>query len=278
MNAEQTRNNAAIEERHWWFAARRGIVRDLVHDLVPPSKQSLVIDVGCGSGGNTGALCRDYRCVGIDSSPEAIELASRKFPEARFIRGDVPRDLDGLLGEASLVMMMDVIEHVSDDFAMFSSVAAETKPGTHFLITVPAEDALWSKHDEASLHYRRYEAPRLRRVWEGLPFTTRLFTPFNARLYPLVKTARNVNNALGRTSGDAGTDMRVPMAPVNAALRSAFASEGPALRRALAEGRTAPFRHGVSLLAILRREAGEIRVRTKPSDVPRDRHDPHAAA
>ena len=164
MNAEQTRNNAAIEERHWWFAARRGIVRDLVHDLVPPSKQSLVIDVGCGSGGNTGALCRDYRCVGIDSSPEAIELASRKFPEARFIRGDVPRDLDGLLGEASLVMMMDVIEHVSDDFAMFSSVAAETKPGTHFLITVPAEDALWSKHDEASLHYRRYEAPRLRHV------------------------------------------------------------------------------------------------------------------
>ncbi len=38
----------------------------------------------------------------------------------------------------------------------------------------------------------------------------------------------------------------------------------------------APFRHGVSLLAILRREAGEIRPRTKPADVARDRHDPYA--
>lgn len=276
MNVEQTRNNGAIEERHWWFAARREIVRALVHEIVPPARGALVIDVGCGTGGNSGALSDEYRCVGIDSSPEAVAIARRQHPRAEFVHGDVPRDLGTKLGEAELVLMMDVIEHVADDFALFSSVVGAMKTGAHVLVTVPADDALWSGHDVASLHYRRYDLPRLRRVWAGLPITERLLTPFNARLRPLVKAARAVNNAFGRTSGDAGTDMRVPSSPVNALLRSTFAGERPKLVRALREGAPAPFTSGVSLLAILRRESGPLDPRTKPADVPPDRHDPRA--
>lgn len=277
MNAEQTRNNAAIEGRHWWFAARRRIVTDLVHDLVPPSKDALIVDIGCGTGGNTGALAGEYRCVGIDAAQEAIEFASQRFPAARFIRGEVPRDLGPLVNEASVFLMMDVLEHVSDDFRFFSSLAADARPGSFFLITVPADDDLWSKHDEASLHYRRYDEGRLVRVWSGLPFTCLLLSPYNARLYPLVKLARTVNQRLGRTSGDAGTDMRVPSGPVNSVLRALFSSESSGLRRALAQPGTRAFRTGVSLIAILRREPGPVLVRTKPHDLSRDRHDPAAA-
>lgn len=277
MNVEQIQNNAAIEARHWWFAARRRIVRDLVHDLVAPAQGHLVIDIGCGTGGNSGALCDEYRCVGIDASRAAIAFAARSFPRARFIHGDVPRDLGALVGEARVFLMMDVLEHVADDFRMFSSVAAAASPGSYFLITVPAGDDLWSKHDEASLHYRRYDERRLSRVWEGLPFTRLLLSPYNARLYPLVKVARSLNNVLGRTSGDAGTDMRVPAKPVNGALRSIFAGESSALRRALAHGGEPAFPAGVSLVAVLRREAGPIVERKKPADLPPDRHQPSRA-
>jgi len=276
MKPEQTRLNASIEDAHWWFAARRHILREVVHDLIPPSKDALVIDIGCGTGGNTGALADEYRCVGIDALPEAIEFASKLRPAARFICGQVPRDLGPLAREAKLFLMMDVIEHVPDDFAWFSSIAAEASPGALFLLTVPADPDLWSKHDEAGLHYRRYELERFQRVWEGLPFTTLMLTHYNTRLYRLVKFVRAMNMMLGRTSGDAGTDMRVPSKPVNDTLYSLFASESKVLRRALAEKRPSAFKHGVSMMAVLRREPGEIRLRTKPANVEADPFDPVA--
>lgn len=274
MDAEQTLNNARIEERHWWFAARRKIVRELLHELVPPSPDALIIDVGCGTGGNSGALSGDYRCVGIDSSKEAVDFATTRFRNARFIRGEVPDDLGGLVREARVFFLMDVLEHVADDFALFSRLAAEAPVGALFLITTPAHESLWSAHDVASKHYRRYDEKRLKRVWSGLPFTQLLFTPYNARLLPLVRVARSLNNALGRTSGDAGTDMRVPSAPVNAALRAVFAGESTYLRRSLRDGGGPAFADGVSYLAILRRERGEISPRTKPHDIASDLHDP----
>jgi SAM-dependent methyltransferase len=274
MDAEQTLNNARIEERHWWFSARRKIVRELITDLVPPSKDALVIDIGCGTGGNSGALSSEYTCVGIDASKEAIECASARHPNVRFIRGDVPRDLGLLVREARVFLMMDVIEHVADDFRLFSEVAALASPGAYFLVTTPAHEELWSGHDVASRHYRRYDEERLARVWRGLPVTQVLLSPYNARLLPVVRVARALNNRLGRTSGDAGTDMRVPSAPVNAALRGVFAGESSHLRRALREGGARAFADGVSFIAILRREPGALEPREKPSDVAADVHDP----
>jgi SAM-dependent methyltransferase len=275
MKPEQTRHNASIEDAPWWFAARRRIVTELVHDLVPPSKDTLVIDVGCGTGGNTGALAKEYRAIGVDAQPEAIAFASKRFPDAQFVCGPVPRVLGSLFGEASIVLMMDVLEHVEDDFEIFSAIAAETRPETYFLLTVPAEPRLWSKHDETSQHFRRYEVPRFEHVWQGLPFTKLMCSHYNARLYPLVKLVRSVNAKLGRTSGGADTDLVVPIAPVNRALSSMFGGEAAKLRRALAERRgSGAYDSGVSLIAVLRREAGEIRVRRKPSTLASDVFDP----
>ena len=83
-----------------------------------------------------------------------------------------------------MFLLMDVLEHVPDDFAFLSELLAASSPGAHFLITVPANPSFWSAHDESNGHYRRYEPDRLGRLWSGLPVTTRLLTYFNARLYP----------------------------------------------------------------------------------------------
>src|SRR5438552_3083413 len=274
MNPEQTRLNASLEDRHWWFSARRRIVRELAHALVPPSKSALVVDIGCGTGGNSGALADEYRVVGIDASCEAIRLATQRFESARFICGAVPDALDGALSEARLVLIMDMLEHVEDDFELFSSVLAQTKPGCHFLVTVPADPGLWSKHDEAGLHWRRYTRERLERIWRDLPVEKLVVTPFMSRLAPFVRAIRAVNNKLGRTSGEANTDVRVPNAIVNRALRSIFGGESLKLRRALEERRDGVYEDGISLLAVLKRTPGEARVCTKPADVPRDVHGP----
>jgi SAM-dependent methyltransferase len=273
MNPDQLRLCASIEDRHWWFAARRRIVRDLVGEILPPSKSALVVDVGCGTGGNCGALASEYRCIGIDASPLAVELARARFPQASFLCGGFDA-LGTLAGETRVVLMMDVLEHVADDFEMFSTIAAAIPPGAHVVVTVPAGVDLWGQHDVASSHYRRYDEKRLESVWSGLPFTCLLASPFNSRLYPLVKLARSVNARLGRSSGDEGTDLSVPIGIVNNTLLKVFGGESLVLRKALVEKRERAFDFGVSLIAVLRREAGEIPVRKKPPGIAPDLYDP----
>lgn len=276
MQSEQFQLHAEIEERHWWFVARRRIVRRLVETVLPPNAGHTVIDVGCGTGANIAALADGYRTIGIDTSSEAIDLARKRFPRVRFTCGFAPEDLGQSFADADLVMLNDVMEHVADDFELLSSLMAAAKPGAHFLITVPADMDLWSPHDVSFGHYRRYDLARFRQTWEGLPVTTLLASPFNSRLYPLVRYLRRCNRRSGKASGAAGTDFEIPFAPVNFALRSIFAREARRLVN-LATGRsTNSFHHGVSLVALVRRESGWIEVRSKPQTLAPDPHIPTA--
>jgi hypothetical protein len=173
-------------------------------------------------------------------------------------------------------LLTDVLEHVADDFAMFSELVAPLEPGAYLLVTVPADLALWSEHDRAFGHYRRYDNERLVQIWQGLPVRPVFVSHFNARLYPIVKLVRRWNRLSGRAVGEFGTDFRMPRRFVNSALRQCFAGERRRLVQ-LARGQTAtPYRRGVSLMALLERRPGAVEPRSKPSGVAADYFDPMA--
>ena len=280
MQSEQFQLHCEIERKHWWFVARRQILRTLVHQLVPPEaskpRQATVIDVGCGTGANIAEFGEQYHAVGIEPSATAIQLAAQRFSQVDFRAGYAPDDLSDCISEAKLVMLNDVLEHIPDDFDLLSRLMAATRPGTYFLLTVPASMALWSPHDEAFGHYRRYESGRFRAVWDGLPVDELLFSHFNTRLWPIVRGIRMLNQMRGTTSGSAGTDFSVPNRAANRALTHIFAGERHRLGRLLAGEATAPYRRGVSLITVLRRRAGAIDARTKPPHLATDPHDPTA--
>jgi SAM-dependent methyltransferase len=262
MKAEQFEVNAQIEERHWWFVARRRILRAIVERVVPPSRQSLIVDIGCGTGANIAALAEQYECIGIDPSAEAIAHAQKRFPGVRFLCGEGPEVLKTLGRAPELILLSDVLEHLSDDFLFFSQLATAMPVGAHLLLTVPAKPALWSPHDVSFGHYRRYEPERLARVWQGLPMSSRLFSYFNSQLYPIVRTARLLTRLRGHSVGSAGTDFRLPRAWLNRWLTAVFAGETRVLLDVLDGGRKRGYRAGVSLIALLRREPGDITPRS----------------
>ena len=262
MQSEQFQLHAEIEQRHWWFVARRKIVRRLVETVLPPNQAKTIIDVGCGTGANIAALADGYRTIGIDTSAEAIELAERRFPQVEFHCGFAPNDLGATFAEADLVMLNDVLEHVPDDFELLSSLLAAAKPGTYFLITVPADMALWSPHDVAFGHYRRYSLESFQRLWQDQSVETLLASPFNSRLYPIVRWIRDRNQKRGESSGAVGTDFDIPISPINAALRTIFQTEANRLVRSIGKEVTLTKRRGVSLVAILRRVEDVVQCRS----------------
>ncbi len=245
--------NAEIEQSHWWFSARRDIVRAVLERVMPPESR-LVIDVGCGTGANVAALTDRYECVGIDPSAAAVRHAHRRFPDVEFLDGIAPEGLGDLATRADTFLLMDVLEHVEDHRGLLTELVKVLRPGGNILITVPADMRLWTEHDVSHGHYRRYDPEMLRSVWDGLPVTERLLSYYNSRLFPIVRAVRAVSRRRGYAGGEEGSDLSMPMRPVNAVLRRIFIGE----RRRVLGAIDAPgtgYRRGVSLIAVLRREA-----------------------
>jgi SAM-dependent methyltransferase len=273
MQTDQFQLHADIEDRHWWFRGRRRILRRLLAEIAPPGAGQRIVDVGCGTGANIASLADAYECHGIDPSAEGIRLAQTRFPAVQFTCGFAPDAFGQAERAADVMLAMDVMEHVPDDFALASSLLAVLKPGGHLLITVPADETLWSPHDVNFGHYRRYARERLERVWRGLPVTPVLVSHYMTRLLPVVRTVRAVNRYRGQTAGAAGTDFAMPPRWLNGLLEETFAGEASRLIAATRQ----PDRRlssGVSLIAIVRRDAGVIEPRHRPADVPADLHDP----
>src|SRR4051794_18145833 len=128
MQSAQFELHAEIEQRHWWFVARRQILNSVVNAVLPPDADTTIVDVGCGTGANLAGLADQYECIGIDSSSDAIRLAADRFPQVRFIHGLAPRDLGPIMDRARMVLVTDVLEHVPDDFQMFSELLAVSQP------------------------------------------------------------------------------------------------------------------------------------------------------
>lgn len=277
MDTAQFQLHADVEERHWWFTARREILRRMVAAVAPAGSGATVVDVGCGTGANLASLAADYRCVGIDTSAEGVRLAQSRFPHVEFLHGFAPDGLGEVVHDVDVLLLTDVLEHVPDDFRLLSELLAVVPVGAHLIVTVPADEALWSPHDEAFGHYRRYDLSRFTQVWDNLPVTTRLTSAFNSRLYPVVKGVRALNRWRGESHGAAGTDFQMPSGPVNSLLRRTFAGEAGVLLDLLAGRRQRGYAKGVSLMAVLRREAGDIEPRDKPACMPADLHVPRTA-
>lgn len=277
MQTDQFQLHAEIEDRHWWFCGRRRIVRRLLAEIAAPQSGRRIVDVGCGTGANVASLADAYACHGIDPSPEGIRLARQRFPAVQFTCGMAPEALGAAERAADVMLAMDVMEHVADDFFFASSLLSVLEPGRHLLVTVPADERLWSPHDVNFGHYRRYTKARLERVWQGLPVKPLLVSYYMARLLPVVRAVRAVNRWRGRTAGAAGTDFTMPPDVINRQLESTFAGEADRLVAALRRPERA-YPRGVSLVAILRREHGTIEPRLRPADVTQDVHAPAAHA
>jgi SAM-dependent methyltransferase len=273
MQHSQFLLHAEIETRHWWFVARRRIICRLVEAVAPPSPATCIIDIGCGTGANLAALATRYACTGIDAAAAAIALARTRYPRVQFLHGESPRDCSASLARADVVLLLDVLEHVADDFLFFSENLAAIKPGAHVLLSVPAHAALWTEHDVSFGHYRRYDRGRLAQVWRGLPVQVCLLSFYNSRLYPVVRAIRTLNRWRGRAAGRAGTDFAMPPAPLNRLLAHLFVGEALRLVQAL-HNPARSYPQGVSLIALLRREAGAVVPRGKPADVAPDQHHP----
>ena len=113
------------------------------------------------------------------------------------------------------------------------------RPGGKLLLAVPAHQWMWSTHDVVNHHRRRYSKAALRKLVADSPLTLEKIGYFNSLLFPLAIADRTV----ARLHGKDDVDLKLPAAPLNAALNRIFALERYAVGRL-------PLPPGLSLFAI----------------------------
>lgn len=173
MNPEEYERMHALETDYWWFVGRRALIASLLEATRPfiDADAPQLVDIGCGTGANLPMLREAVgpsgAVFGLDFSPLALQWArtegQRQGGQLHLSQGDA-LSLPLRDNCADMVTMLDVLEHLSDDNRALGEVQRILKPGGALILSVPAYQHLWSAHDEALHHFRRYEKAGLNRV------------------------------------------------------------------------------------------------------------------
>ena len=229
---------AELDELHWWYRARRGVIAALIERHAMPPKNGRLLEVGCGTGHNLPMLSGFGTVEAIEIDEAARAVAEKRL--GRPIHGAPLPELHGIPERHyDLIGAFDVIEHVSDDAAAVTSLGRRLKPGGKLVVTVPAHQWMWSAHDVVNHHQRRYSKHGLMRLINESPLKLEKVGYLNSLLFPLAVAAR----LAGKVAGREVSDDTLPPKPVNWAFEKIFGLERHLVGRL-------PLPPGLSLFAV----------------------------
>jgi SAM-dependent methyltransferase len=229
---------AELDDRHWWYRARRRILAELVRREVQPPAGARILEIGCGTGQNLATLARFGHVDGLELDDEMRALSEKRLGR-KIMRSPLPEIDEVKDAGYDLIGAFDVIEHIDDDHAALAAIATKLKPGGKFMMTVPAHPWMWTAHDVANHHKRRYSKRALKALIDGSPLRLDKIGYFNSLLFPVAVAERAVSKLRGKDDGN----VSLPPAPLNSALEAVFASERYLVGRL-------PLPPGLSLFAV----------------------------
>lgn len=212
MNADEYKKMYEIEDLYWWFIGRRKLVKWLLRKHNPNGKESVLFDLGCGTGLNVSTFAEEYKTFGSDLSSEALGFCRERNLDGLF---SCSADAIALQNESvDVVTALDVLEHIREDLPALKEINRVLTPGGKLIVIVPAYGFLWSEHDEALHHYRRYVARELRAKLTAANFEIERSTYFITGLFFPILFFR-LWQGLRRTSIEASVSYRMPPRWIN---------------------------------------------------------------
>lgn len=234
---------AEYEQSYWWHLGRLEIIQTYMKCASRNRSNSVILNVGCGTGGTIDMLEKFGKVDNVDTSDDAIDFA-KKLGYGNITKVD-GIDLPFEDKTYDVVGAFDVLEHIEDDRSALSEWKRVLKDDGAIAITVPAYQWLWSGHDVSSHHQRRYTMKSLISVAAKAGLRPERKSYAISFSLPLVAGFRLASKVL-----DGKEDSRSSYVPVPRAINNLFT----ALLKAEAKmHNTVSLPAGTSVITILRK-------------------------
>jgi SAM-dependent methyltransferase len=220
-----------VEQRHFWWIGLRSFARPLIADALAGRSNARILDCGCGTGANLVLLGEFGRASGFDLSWRGLEFA-HQYGRRSVAQASMTR-IPFTDATFDLVTAFDVLYSLSeaDEPIAVREMFRVLKPGGSIIVNVAALRILRGNHAVFGDERRRSTRRRLRGLLSDAGFEVTRLTYSNASLFPLILAVRTGQRVMGLASPEeAGTDVVVPMRPVNAFLTMLLRLEARALR------------------------------------------------
>ncbi len=147
-------------ETNFWFRSKDKLLDMLLSKI--KRKNLKILDIGAGTGGYLDILNKYGQVYVIDISKEALSLIpNKKFKEKKLSNAQNIKYSDNFF---DVVISLDVFEHIDNDLLAVSEAFRVLKKSGHLIFNVPAFQSLFSAHDHALAHKRRYSKKRIKRI------------------------------------------------------------------------------------------------------------------
>ena len=216
-----------LENKHWWFCARRLYLEKIIGDLFLSKQKDLSFcEIGSGTGGNLPLLTKFAQVDSVEMNDIARSLIKEKaVPNVRNVYpGYLPNNMCHV-EEYDAVFSLDVIEHIENDHAALVRIKDYLKQDGLFITTVPAYQWLWSAHDDANHHFRRYTKKAYAESLKSAGYEVIYSSYFNTLLFPLAAISRLSENFLRKNKALENVTIKMPGKLSNKLLKNIFSVE-----------------------------------------------------
>jgi ubiquinone/menaquinone biosynthesis C-methylase UbiE len=225
------RATARAEARHFWFRGFRAFVTPLLQHAAAGRTGARLLDCGCGTGANLDLLAPFGCAYGFDLSEIGLRIG-HEAGRTRLARATVTA-APFATASFDIVTSFDVLYSLADlqEQTAIAEMYRLLKPGGFAIVNVAAMRALRGDHSVLSREVRRYSRTDLRARMERAGFLIQRLTYTNATLFPALAIARLMQRRRGlRSENEAGAEISVPPAPINAVMSGVMRLEALWLR------------------------------------------------
>ena len=193
-------------------------VLQVLRQNCPANGWGSILDVGCGDGLLFDRLMEFGDVEGVETCRELVDPANPQFQKIHI----GPFDDSFRPGKQySLILLLDVLEHIPDPGAALRRCESLLKPGGSLVITVPAFNVIWTNHDVLNHHMTRYHRATLLPLLQKAGFKIEDSAYWFQWTFP-VKLAQRFTEKLFRLRP---ANPKIPLVAVNRALYSLCALE-----------------------------------------------------
>lgn len=179
---------AGQTNEHFWFKAKKDLINTLMQKANGEKRQLKILSIGVGTGDDLDILSQYGQNYITDVDEKSLSIIDPKLYVDKRVSDacQLPYE-DGFF---DVVISCDVFEHIDNHTKAASEVHRVLKIGGALVFTVPAFQTLFSSHDVALLHFRRYNKTGIKNLLAQ--FETNIFF-WNTLLFVPMAISRILN-------------------------------------------------------------------------------------